>query len=77
MKLQKEMTKEELIHFFSQTTEFTVGPTSSKKDEDNNEIIPDTYELHCEGQSLLIYKPTIQTLIRAIWQLSGLVTKKG
>lgn len=56
----------DLQHFFSAIDEYTVtqallGDLSVKRDE---------YTItHADGQSLIIYRPTLQTLIRHIHQM--------
>lgn len=47
------LTEKELNNFFSGTDEYTVEKISENK-----------YKIHCEGDNSIIYKPTIQTLIR-------------
>ena len=57
--LQAELTEEELRHFFSKTDEYKV-----------EKIKESTYKINYEAfngiQERIIYKPTIQTLIRDI-----------
>lgn len=60
------LSKEQLQTLFSATDEYTVtqallGDLSVKRDE---------YTItHADGQSLIIYRPTLQTLIRHIHQM--------
>lgn len=59
LNIKAELTLEDLVHFFSYTHEFQVVQTKA-----------DTFKITFDGNSekldTLIYKPTMQTLIRCI-----------
>lgn len=63
--LKKELTLAELKHLFSHTHEYSVEQTK-----------PSTFKITFDGNSekldTLIYKPTLQTLLRQIHSLSYL-----
>lgn len=61
--LQKELSFEEVVHFFSQTNEFSV----EKADEHGS--IKLTLKCLDEKIDTIMYKPTFQTLIRDIQSL--------
>jgi hypothetical protein len=61
MEPQKEMTQEDVEQFFSATAEFKV--------ESHDQGIKITYEDNYKVISTIIYRPTIQTLIRKIKEL--------
>lgn len=80
--LQKELSFEEVKHFFSKCDEYEISKHDDKgtfkislkvlKDVDYGSEVNAEPIITYENISTLVYKPSIQTLIRDIHKLGGL-----